>query len=278
MNKIIKIILFLLLLFVWVNVNASFQPIKSTLYFENKQSKEIKYFETKSYTSKETFEIALIKFINKSNIWDKELFSNWYIKEVCIDKNCYEIWEISSSNFSLNINTKYDKEKAFLPNDKNNSNLKKFTSQDLLFTENINIIFSTLFFSIIAPFLFFLPLNLIVFYCFWYLLYKIFYKHYKINFFKYIYISSFFFYLVSTILLYYFWYAFINYNTMWFGFMSYIVLIWWIKLVLFFISKDFVKKYKEEEVKIKSNYENYIFYFYLTISIVLFTFNYFNKL
>lgn len=275
MNKIIKILIFLILIWLGNYTNANFQPTRSTFYFENKESKEIRYFETVSYTMKDTHEIALIRFINKTEIWNKNLFSDWYIKEVCVDKDCFDRWEINSWDFWISIYQKYNEEKPFFPNNKNNNNYEKFSSSNLLFTENINIINTTLFSTIVLPFLFFLPLNLIVFYCFWYLLYKIFFKHYKIRFFKYIYITSFFFYLISTILLYYFWYSFINFSTMWFGFMEYIFIFWLIKLILLFISKDLIKKYNEEE-KVRYKLEKYIFYFYIILFIIIITVSTFN--
>ena len=44
---IITLILFILGL---SSTQASFYPFKNTLYFENKQTKEIKYFETRNYS------------------------------------------------------------------------------------------------------------------------------------------------------------------------------------------------------------------------------------
>jgi hypothetical protein len=64
MKKFIKIILFLVLIFLSLNTNANFQPIKSTLYFENINTKEIMYYDTISYNKKNLIDLYFLKYLD----------------------------------------------------------------------------------------------------------------------------------------------------------------------------------------------------------------------
>ena len=117
---------------------------------------------------------------------------------------------------------------------------------------------------ILIEIIIFLPLNLVIFHCVWYLLFLIFYKKFNINYFKRIYFNAWLFYLLSLIILYYLWYGFANWNAWLMWFFSYFVFIGIFKFTLFLISRYTIERYNKIEEE-KSNLGNNILLWYWII-------------
>lgn len=247
MKTLLKYLLFVIICnLLTPYANASFQPIKSSFYFENKNTKEIRYFNSWSYDMKSTSEIILLDYLKNKDIWDKSIFKEWYLKDYCYDKNCYNSWTIYwSSLATFAKNGSYDGTCSTITLSRNYLT-KQFKITDLWFLEIIKISYNSSFKTVLFWFLVLLPINLYVFQCIWYFLYKIFYRKLSLSLFKYIVINSSVVYFLSFILLYYYWRGFLNWASGWLAIWIYIFLMWLIKLVLILRSKDTIKTYKEE--------------------------------
>lgn len=267
MKKLIKIILFLVFISLWINTNASFQPIKSTLYFENINTKEITYYETISYNKKNLIDLYFLKYLDWKKIWEGIIFSNWILKEYCRDKDCYNKWFFKKTSYSTQLGWVNNNDIIIWDYNKDKSTLSKFSISDINFDEKLNTLYFEIFKSLSIEFIIFLPLNLIIFFCIWYFIYIIFSKYIKINSYIFIYTISFFSYLIVFILLYYFKLWFINFNTVNFGFMSYFMIVWLFKLIALLISKYTIEKYRKEK-NIKWNFERNLLYFYLVLIVL----------
>lgn len=149
-----KIILFIILFLNFILVSfANFQPIKSLVYLENKDTQEIKVFETRKYTTKKTWELAFIDFIDNKKNWDTSLFNKWFIIQVCPDEeNCYNEWDIQTWIFSIVVNDAREKGSKNLYE---KHNLKIIDHSDFTLWENIHIFYKTIFWSSFLIYLFF---------------------------------------------------------------------------------------------------------------------------
>lgn len=256
-----KIILFIILFLNFILVSfANFQPIKSLVYLENKDTQEIKVFETRKYTTKKTWELAFIDFIDNKKNWDTSLFNKWFIIQVCPDEeNCYNEWDIQTWIFSIVVNDGREKGSKNLYE---KHNLKIIDHSDFTLWENIHIFYKTIFLSSFLIYLFFLPLNLFIFYCFWYWIYLFFFKKMTFQPLFIIYFSAFLLYTIYSILLLYFWYSLLNFLPALFWFMVFFYMAWFFKIIPLLISKRLIKKHNQSD-KLKSNFHRYILCFYL---------------
>lgn len=268
MKKFIKIILFLVLIFLSLNTNANFQPIKSTLYFENINTKEIMYYDTISYNKKNLIDLYFLKYLDWKKLWKDTVFNSWILKEYCHDKNCYNKWIFQTSRYSTQLDWVYSDDIIIWSYNGDKSSLSKFIIDDIDFAEKFNNLYFKILKSLSIEFLIFFPLNLLVFFCFWYYIYIIISKYIKINSYIFIYVISFFIYLITFSILYYFWLWFINFNTVNFWFMSYFIIVWSFKFIVFLISKYTIEKYRKEN-NIKWNLEKNILYYYLWLIVLI---------
>lgn len=263
-----KYILFVIMfLFSFITTNANFNPVKSTLYFENINTKEITYYDTISYNMKSLIDLYFLKYLDWKSVWIDLVFGDWLLKEYCIEKDCYSAWIINKWLYAIYLDRINNDDVIVIKDNRNKSLLSEFSISNIKFQEKFNILYIEIFKNLVLEFIIFLPLNLYVFFFFGYLIYNIFTRYIKKNSYIFIYIFSFIWYLISFILLYWNWLWFINYNTVNFGFMSYFMIIWFPKFILFFLSKDLLKKYKKNN-NIKSNFEIYILYCYLILFVI----------
>ena len=119
--------------------------------------------------------------------------------------------------------------------------------------------------SLSTEFIIFLPLNLLIFSCFWYLFYILFKNIVKIKHpYLFIYFISFIFYLIAFSLLYYYWLGFRNFSWMLFGFASYFMIVWIWKLVLFLTSVHVMEKMRKNNEK-RFSFWNFVILFYVVL-------------
>lgn len=272
MKKINWLIVLFLLFFISFWYSYSFDTISSRVYLENISNNKTYVFYSSNFDKKSLLDTWIIEEINSKIIWDTIINWKWKIIKVCIEEKCYREWEILSSSFIIKVKNYYQKD--FIIEHYDDKWIYEFDFSNISFKDKLSILSFKDFWYIFLEFLFFLPLNLLIFQCLWYLLYIIFFKKYKINYFKRIYLNAWIFYILSLIILYSTWNWFLNWNSAMLWFMWYFMLIGVFKLILFLVSRYTIEKYKRDE-KIKSNFETYILLFYIFLFLLLFLFIHF---
>jgi hypothetical protein len=226
------------------------------------------YYDTISYNKKNLIDLYFLKYLDWKKLWKDTVFNSWILKEYCHDKNCYNKWIFQTSRYSTQLDWVYSDDIIIWSYNGDKSSLSKFIIDDIDFAEKFNNLYFKILKSLSIEFLIFFPLNLLVFFCFWYYIYIIISKYIKINSYIFIYVISFFIYLITFSILYYFWLWFINFNTVNFWFMSYFIIVWSFKFIVFLISKYTIEKYRKEN-NIKWNLEKNILYYYLWLIVLI---------
>ena len=192
--------------------------------------------------------IRLEKTLLNIDTWNEYLtiYNTWSIK----------VWDMWVDSTYHDISKEYDiSEKTDL------SKYEKLSFWDLNFEENILLIIKVLFWFFWIGFLFFLPFNIIIFFCFGYLLLLL-YEKYHIVIFKNVYVNSFLAYLISYMYIIYIWFSFQEFSAQhpsWF--MSYFFFVWFWKFILFLISKYVIDSLYNKKYQKKVDYF-YFFVFY----------------
>ncbi len=253
-----KILFSILIFFCWWQCFAIGTEGGSIYYFENKDTKQIKYISNKLNKRGWFFDTAMTQYLNNKNIWDNNTFHKRNLEWVyCFlrDRHKYMTWwKINCSllgawAYTWNLNNiKID-------------SLKKFTINDITFLEK-NIIYFEIFLIRFKFFFTFLWLNLIAFYWFAKILWSYFKK---ID----IYIISFFLYLFFDLFLYLvlgFWYLQVVGNTFWL--FLYYPTVWVLKIVLTLRSIPVLIKHKYDK-NILPSQEEFFWFIYIIIWLIL---------
>ena len=239
------------------------------LYFQNNNSKEQRYIETRTSGNWNIFDRYLIKYLNWSIIWWESKLENWKltkVEEAYIDydeasnsKITYsQSWVISVWSYGINFDNKIVTRVLT-----NVSNLKAIWYQDLSRTEIFKIYFNMFLDLFWIWFLLFLPLNIIVFSCFWYLLFVLF-ERFWFKAFKNIYINSFLAYLIIYLILINNWLSFVGIASEWpFWFMAYAFFVWVPKFVVYLISYYLLWKFHEKHPEKNVIYKKVLYCYFL---------------
>lgn len=265
----IKIVLCLAICFSFIPSVFWRDIMNTSVIFKNNDTKWLIVFTLYTYESKSLLELSLIKELDWKNIWDKIL--NLEIYSVCREQECYSEWPISSNYYWI-----YSE---------NRNNLVSQTKQEheelnidtLPLSQKYELFDYRVLKPLLIEFIIFLPLNLVIFHCLWYILFLIFYKKLKINYFNRIYLNAWIFYIISFILLYYFGYWFTNFNAGLMWLISYYFIIGVFKFVLFLISRYTIERYNKIEEK-KSNLGNNILLWYWIVFCFIISISFIMKL
>lgn len=240
--------------------SASFSIISDDFFFfQNKNTSEIKYVNVKTYHSRFFFNYYLLNVLDKAEIWGPSKLQNWRL--VRIESKLSDLWKKGSSPsvshylsgeidvWSFGINLPRDGFSAPLTDV---SYLQKLGFQDLTREECIKFYFQMFLDFFWVWFLLFLPLNIIIFFCFGYLLFLL-YEKFWWSIFKYVYVNSFFVYLITYLTLIYNGLSFLQLTSgelFWFS--SYFFFVGLPKFMLYSISyrifKEYHQKYPEKKV------------------------------
>ena len=253
----------------FTQVFANFSSITEyNLFFQNKNTNEQKYINTKTHHSRFFFNYFLLKYINWSEIWGESKLQNW--KLIKIEKKDYndkpgspEItnyfsWKIRVYDYWINLEKWNTWALLYL------NNLNKLTFQDLTSHEKLNLFYLGILDFFWFLFFWLLPLNIIIFFCFWYLLFS-FYEKYWLSIFKYIYLNSFIVYLITYIILIFNWLSFpelLSLDPFWIW--AYSFFVWLPKFILYLFSLIYLKKYHEKYPEKKVIYK-YVIYWYILL-------------
>lgn len=265
-----KIILIILIFISFLSTTSAFDAVTTSVYLQNNKTNEIKVFNVKNFDTKTLLEIGFINKLSWKNIWDKNIIWNWDIIEFCSLDNCYNQWKLAKNSYIIYLEywSKYNQIESKI----NSKYLEEFNISDLNFNDKVKLFDWRIFWNLILEFIIFLPLNLLIFQCFWYFLYLLFLKYYNISYFKKIYLNAWIFYLISLIILYTLGYWFMNWNSAMMWFMWYFMFVWIFKLIIYLISRYTIEKYKKDE-NIKSDFEKNIYIYYLLLFILTIIYN-----
>lgn len=269
MKKIILFFIIFLFSIVWVNANFNIIS-NDSLFFQNLDTKEIKYVSVKTYRSRFLFNYYLLNYINKLEIWWNNKLEKWKLIRVERKQDDYNTNITTISNYlTWAINVWYSwinlYEHWFTWTLTDTYNLKKLSFSDLTYKEKL-IFYSNIFLDFFwFGFLFFLPLNIIVFFCFWYLLFLL-YEKYWFKLFKNVYINSAFIYIIVYIFQIIFWLAFLELAA-WqlFWFMSYFIFVFPFKLIIYLISYHILEKFNKKYPDKKINVKKVLWYYVILI-------------
>lgn len=243
---------------------------KYYLFFQNSITKEIKYTKHNDFIFDHYFD----KYINWANIWWNINIKNWKLirlEETLLDIDTWKEYLTIYNSWSIKVwdtwldSSYHDIWKEYDISEKNDlSKYKKLGFWDLNYIENIFLFIKIFFWFFWIGFLFFLPLNIITFFCFWYLFLKV-YEKYNMIIFKNVYINSFIVYLISYILIIYNW---LSMQELWaqhpIWFMTYFFFVWFWKFILFLISKYVIDSLYNKKYEKKVDY----FYFFVFYALV----------
>lgn len=255
-----KIILLISLWFTFVPSVFWRDIMNTSVIFKNNDTKSLITFTLHTYESKTLLELSLINKLNWKNIWENIL--NLEIYSVCREQECYFEWLISSNYYWIYSNNKNNLVSQ------NKENYQELSLDNLSLSQKYELFDYRVLKPILIEIIIFLPLNLVIFHCVWYLLYLIFYKKLNINYFKRIYLNAWLFYILSIIILYYLWYGFTNYNSGLMWLFWYFFFIGIFKFILFLISRYTIERYNRTE-KVKSNLGNKILLWYWIIFLLI---------
>ena len=269
---------FLILCMIILSISQAFANFSDIshyyLYFKNKNTNEVKYIETKSFGRWFFFNEYLLKYLDWSNIWADSKLDIWKLYKI---EEAYYMSKSNSTIYSYSNSWKISVW-AFIINYENKlstwslsdiSKLKLLWFQDITNDEKMSI-YSNIFLDFFwILFLVFLPLNIIVFFCFWYLLFLL-YERFWIKIFQNAYINSLIVYLIFYLLIIYNWFSFTELSSSDpFWFMAYALVVWVPKFVLYLISyilfESFHKKHHEKKIIYKKVMYWYFLIFCLSI-------------
>ncbi|EKE28522.1 MAG: hypothetical protein ACD_3C00049G0004 [uncultured bacterium (gcode 4)] len=252
------------------------------LFFQNKNTNEQKYIETKSYGNWFFFNRYLLKYIDWTEIWWKSKLNNWNL--IKIEDSYFHdnpgnhetaysnSWVISVWNYWINFENKIS---TWSLSDV--SGLGILTFQDITYFESIKIYFHMLMDLFWIWFLLFLPLNIIIFFCFWFLLFLL-YERYWYGIFKNVYINSFFIYITAYLILIYSWLSFVELasgHAFWMS--TYGVMVWIPKLFLYLISYKVFWIYHNKYPNKKILYKNIMYWYFMLFCLVMIISNIINR-
>jgi len=269
-----KIFLFSVLIILSIlKVNANFNiVVTDSLFFENLKTKEIKFVDIKTYKSRFMFNYYFLKYINNSEIWVRNKLENWKLIRVERKTDDYNtnkttIYNLQTGSISVWefwINLHWD---WFTWTLTDITNLKKIWFSDLNYKENLSLLLSMFIDFFWFWFLVFLPLNIIIFFCFGYLLFLL-YSKYWIKLFKNIYLNSAFVYIIIYLFQVYYWFSLLELSA-WkpFWFMSYLFFVFPFKLIIYLISYYLLEKFNKEYPDKKINYKKILMFYLILIAI-----------
>lgn len=262
MKLLLLSLVFLISSFVWV---SALDPVTSSVYLKQLDTGEIKIFSAKNYEKKSFFEIWVLSELHEKNIGDSVLFWKYEIIQVCTNARCWKVGELYSGGYHVWLSMwAYDVEPFDEIRDNSIGQLK---GSEFSIIEKIKLIPGKSIVSLIVGFFIFLPMNLLVFHCFWYALYLLCYKKYKIEYFKMTYLNAGICYFISFCILYLTWNGFINYNASLLWFMFYFYVIGTVKLILFLVSRYTIEQMKKRD-KQKHQIDMYVYSLYLILFIL----------
>ena len=270
-----------------LQVFANFSSISEYyLFFQNKNTQEMKYIYTKTYQSRFFFNYYFLKNINKIQIGSDTWFQNWKLSRV--EENNYDskeseairsyvTWELNVRNFWLDVK---DSDNIFSGSLSDVSGLQKLGFDDITPSERQDIYFQMFLDFFWIWFLLFLPLNLVVFFCFWYLLFLL-YERFSWKFFRYVYFNSFAVYLLVYSLLIFNELSFFELSSIHvFWMWTYFLIIGLPKLIIYFFSlrtlAEYHKKYPEKKVYYKKVLLGYLAAFALFIIFIQIATNFYH--
>lgn len=250
MKTLIKIIIIFIISLIPISSFAIFHDEYTNYFFQNKITKEIKYFRIDRDLNAWYFNYSIKDYLDNSLI-NNNNFANYNFIEAdfCRRWHCnytnswvYNFVDLSFYTRSVNFpdynkvyNTYYLSWVHLSTND-----LNTFTINDLNKNEKINIYYKYIILNYIEEFFWNLIFNLVVFYLFWYFIFS----KIKNSYFKICYslILSLVLYLFSDAILYFywFWYTQITRNLGWI--IEYWIKVWILKLPLFLVSFYFLLK------------------------------------
>lgn len=261
MNKLKMILLFFLLSIFPLKSFAIFHDERTSYFFQNKNTWEIKYIFDNRDIYEWKFDESIRNYLDWKLISDNNLFKNYNFLEVdyCRRGNCnyINLWKYVITDLPL-YTMKIDDYKVV--NNLINSwthfsvnNIEAFTKEDLSRNEQFSIYYKFLISDYILEFLYWLPFNLIVFFIIWELIVKIVIKkcfNIKRNLLN-IFTTSLILYIISEIILYsnWYWYSQISWDLFWP--IVYLFSIWIFKIILFiFWTIDLIviyQKYRKQK-------------------------------
>lgn len=219
-----KLIIFLTLMFFPLSSFAIFHDERTNYFFQNKQTNEIKYFSIARDFDAWFFNYSIRDYLYWKNFNDNT-FDNWNF----IEFNHCNRWRCEYWNTWKYNNFSYENTNTW--SSLSTKNLNYFTKSDLTNKELFNIYYRYIILNYLKEFFKYLIFNLVVFYPFWYLILKKFsIKNRKI---LKIFILSFIFYIISDVLLYSFWFWYIQFSKNLFWEYIYWMSVWFLKLFSF---------------------------------------------
>lgn len=259
---LIKIIILITFWFSFIPAVFWFDAVITSAELKNIKTNEIKSFTVYNYKSKNLLELSLLKKLDWKNIWDTIL--DWEINAICYESDCYLTGWISTRSYRIYPAWRLWNEKKYIPK----LEREEFQINNLSLSQKYELFDYRVLKPILIEIIIFLPLNLVVFHCAWYLLFLIFYKKFNINYFKRIYLNAWLFYILSIIILYYLWHGFTNYNSGLMWLFWYFFFIGIFKFILFLISRYTIERYNKIEEE-KSNLGNKILLWYWIIFLLI---------
>jgi hypothetical protein len=265
------------LLFLWIFILFSsyvFADIWSVddyyLFFQNKSSGEQKYFKA-TFGEWSVFNIHLLDYLDWSSIWWESKLENWklvglktvYTEEEKIIEQFSNTWTIEVWSSGIRNDNSPDTWTSL-----DQDRLKILTPQDFSNKENV-IIYSWVFFELFGwLFLLCLPLNIITFSCFGFLLFLL-YEKYRYNLFKNLYLNSLIIYLISYLFLIFNGMSYAEVSSGWvFWSAAYLLFVWVPKFVLFLVSLFVLGKYHKKHPDTKKIYK-FIVYWYCSLFLLV---------
>jgi hypothetical protein len=260
--KFLGKLFFLLILVFWlISKTYWLKGDYTSTHLKNIHTNQIESFIVTNYDYKTLLELSLIKKINWKNIWDQVL--DWKIEWVCSGFGCYSSGTIRAYAYSVSVDNSIKNTKV------DNRKYDKFNIDNLSLSQKYQLFDYRVLKPLLIEFIVFLPLNLVIFHCLWYLLFLLFYKKYRINYFKRIYLNAWIFYAISFIALYYFWYWFTNFNAGIMGFFSYFFFIWLYKFILFLISRYTIERYNKKEKEKSDLWNNILLWYWILFCLII---------